>query len=343
MRWCCNKINSHMILFFKIFLDNLIFVRPLKFFLVQEKINNVKLTAAAHSATNILTSGKPFLVYGTAWKKEMTAQHVSDAIHAGFRFIDTACQPKHYNEAGVGHGWITAIQELGLKRSDIFLQTKYTSYSGQDPNNVPYDHNAPVEEQVKQSLAVSLKNLQTTYLDSLVMHSPMDTMENTLKVWKVMESFVDDGKVRQIGISNIYDSEKFKTLYSEARIKPWVVQNRFYAESNFDTDLRNFLKENGVKYQSFWTLTASRNALATAEVKELAQAKGLTPQTYMFAFLMSLGYITPLSGTTNKGHMAEDVAVMERMQGGEAIIADEKEQHLMAQLLGLPDAGSPDL
>jgi len=290
-----------------------------------------------------LTSGKPFLVYGTAWKKEMTAQYVSDAIHAGFRFIDTACQPKHYNEAGVGHGWITATQELGLKRSDIFLQTKYTSYAGQDPNNVPYDHHAPVEEQVKQSLAASLKNLQTTYLDSLVMHSPMDTMDDTLKVWKVMESFVDEGKVHQIGISNIYDSEKFQILYNEARIKPWVVQNRLYAESNFDTELRSFLKEHGVKYQSFWTLTANRNALATAEVKELAQAKGLTPQTYMFAFLMSLGYITPLSGTTNKGHMAEDVAVMERMQGGETIIADEKEQHLMAQLLGLPDAGFPDL
>mmetsp|Transcript_25110 Transcript_25110/g.38672 ORF Transcript_25110/g.38672 Transcript_25110/m.38672 type:complete len:316 (+) Transcript_25110:371-1318(+) len=305
-----------------------------------DHIGNVE---AAHLATTILMSGNPYLVYGTAWKNKRTAQYVSDAIHAGFRFIDTACQPKHYNEAGVGHGWITATQELGLKRSDIFLQTKYTSYAGQDPNNVPYDHHAPVEEQVKQSLAASLKNLQTTYLDSLVMHSPMDTMDDTLKVWKVMESFVDEGKVHQIGISNIYDSEKFQILYNEARIKPWVVQNRLYAESNFDTELRSFLKEHGVKYQSFWTLTANRNALATAEVKELAQAKGLTPQTYMFAFLMSLGYITPLSGTTNKGHMAEDVAVMERMQGGETIIADEKEQHLMAQLLGLPDAGFPDL
>jgi len=58
---------------------------------------------------------------------------------------------------------------------------------------------------------------------------------------------------------------------------------------------------------------------------------------------MSLGCMTPLSGTTNKGHMAEDVAVMERMQGGEAILADEKEQYLMAQLLGLPDVGLPDL
>lgn len=267
----------------------------------------------------------------------MTAQHVSDAIHTGFRFIDTACQPKHYNEAGVGDGWTVAAQELGLQRDDLFLQTKFTPYDGQDPNNVPYDHHAPLEDQVQQSLKVSLKNLHTTYLDSLVLHSPLGTMEDTLRVWRVMESFVDEGKVRRIGISNIYDFQQFTILYHEARIKPWVVQNRFRAETNWDTELRAFLKEKGVKYQSFWTLTANRDALAKNDVKELAERKNLTPQTYMFAFLMSLGYITPLSGTTSKLHMAQDVAVMERVQGGEEMFDSPEELRLMANLLGMPD------
>jgi aryl-alcohol dehydrogenase-like predicted oxidoreductase len=77
--------------------------------------------------------------------------------------------------------------------------------------------------------------------------------------------------------------------------------------------------------------------LALPEVQQLAEQKGLTPQTYMFAFLMSLGYVTPLSGTTNTKHMAEDVAVMERMQGGEQIFESEEELRHMAQLLGMPD------
>ena len=41
----------------------------------------------------------PKIIYGTAWKKERTAQLVEQAIVAGFRGIDTACQPKHYHEA----------------------------------------------------------------------------------------------------------------------------------------------------------------------------------------------------------------------------------------------------
>jgi len=79
---------------------------------------------------------------------------------------------------------------------------------------------------------------------------------------------------------------------------------QFYAESNFDTELRKFCKDKGIWYQSFWTLTANRRALASQEAKEMAEQKGLpSSQTLMFAFLMSLGYVTPLSGTTDPKHM----------------------------------------
>lgn len=42
----------------------------------------------------------PTMLYGTAWKKERTASYVVQAIKSGFKGIDVACQPKHYNEAG---------------------------------------------------------------------------------------------------------------------------------------------------------------------------------------------------------------------------------------------------
>jgi diketogulonate reductase-like aldo/keto reductase len=287
----------------------------------------------AHSAVHV--ANKPHLVYGTAWKKDETALYVSQAVKAGFRFIDTACQPKHYNEAGVGNGWTAAAQELGLTRADMWLQTKYTPYSGQDPNNVPYDPDSPIETQVRKSLEVSLKNLRTEYLDSWVIHSPFADFEETLRAWRAMEEAVDKGQVMQLGISNCYDMPTFRNLYFEAKHKPKVLQNRFYAESDFDTDLRRFCKEKGIKYQSFWTLTANRKALATPAARELAEAKGLTPQTYLYAFLMSLGYVTPLSGTTSLAHMAEDVAVMERIQGGDLTFSQEEQQRF-AKLLGMP-------
>ena len=202
---------------------------------------------------------------------------------------------------------------------------------------MPYDPNSNIEEQVQQSLKVSLENLHTDYLDSLVLHSPFESFEDTMKAWRTMESFVDAGKVRGLGISNCYDYDTFTTLYEMATHKPKVLQNRLYAECNFDTELRKFCKDSDIWYQSFWTLTANRQALATSAVEELAHSKNLSPQTLMFAFLMSLGYVTPLSGTTSKEHMAQDVAVMERIQGGEVFFEGEEELRNMAQLLGMPD------
>jgi len=254
----------------------------------------------------------------------------------GFRFIDTACQPKHYNEPDVGLGWSEAASELGLSRADIYLQTKFTSISGQDPNKIPYDQTQPIEEQVKRSLQVSLKNLRTDYLDALVLHSPFPSVANTMKAWRTMETFVDEGKVRLLGISNIYDFAELKNLYEHSRVKPSIVQNRFYDESNFDTEIRAFCKDKGILYQSFWTLSANRHALASPEVRKLAESKGLTPQTLMYAFMMTLGH-TPLDGTTNAEHMREDIALAARIKSGEKIFADEAELRKMAHILGMPD------
>lgn len=289
---------------------------------------------ASHFAESLVH--KPHLIYGTAWKKDDTAKYVEQAVKAGFRFIDTACQPKHYHEPGVGEGWTAAAQELGLKRSDLWLQTKFTSYGGQDPERCPYDPNDPIEVQIQTSLETSLKNLRTDYLDSWVMHSPYETMEDTMVAWRAMEKAVDDGKVRQLGMSNCYSLEVFEDLYEQARHKPAVLQNRFYEQSNFDTELREFCKEHGIRYQSFWTLGANRRALHQKVFEDIAASFNLTPETCMFAFLMSLGYIDPLSGTTSQLHMAEDVAVMERIQRGEVFFRDEKELRDMARIIGMP-------
>lgn len=286
------------------------------------------------SASRVISSGLPFLVYGTAWKKDDTERLVADAVRHGFRFIDTACQPKHYNEPGVGNGWTLAAKELGLQRTDLFLQTKYTSINGQDPKHIPYDPTQPLEDRVSQSLKVSLHNLQTTYLDSWVMHSPENTIEETMVAYRVMEQAVDDGKVLRLGISNCYDYNMFTSIYEQARIKPSVLQNRFYEDSDWDQRLRQFCKEHNIWYQSFWTLTANREALATQEVKDWASSKQLSPQTLLYAYLMSLGYGTPLDGTTSIKHMKEDQALVLRMQGGEKIFETDDDIRKFERLLG---------
>jgi hypothetical protein len=70
----------------------------------------------------------PRLVYGTAWKKGKTADLVYQALRAGFRGVDTAAQPRHYQEELVGDGIRRAIKDGIVERKDLFVGLHHTKF-----------------------------------------------------------------------------------------------------------------------------------------------------------------------------------------------------------------------
>jgi len=196
----------------------------------------------------------------------------------------------------------------GISRDSLFIQTKFTPYSGQDPNRCPYDPSVSLKEQVHQSFAQTLKNLKTNYVDSLVLHSPLDTHEQTMDVWSVFEEFYSQGKVKVLGISNLYSIKNLKRIWIDAKIKPSIIQNRFYSKTGYDQDIRQFCLDNYIWYQSFWTLTANPKTVKHPKVKAIAQKYQKTPEQIFFRFVMKLGII-PLSGTKTAEHMEQDLEV----------------------------------
>lgn len=259
----------------------------------------------------------PGIIYGTAWKKERTTDLVENAVRAGFRGIDTACQPKHYAESLVGEA-LARLADQGIGRESLFLQTKFTPLPGQDPHTVPYDRDAPVELQVAQSFAVSQENLRTDYVDSLVLHSPLEPHALLMDAWTAMEAIHDAGGARQLGISNCYEPGVLKELHAEARVKPAVVQNRFYQATAYDRELRHWCSEQGVVYQSFWTLTANPHLLGAEEVRSIAQKLGKTEPQIFFRYLSHRG-IVPLTGTCSTQHMNEDIGIFNFQLSAEEI------------------------
>ncbi len=246
----------------------------------------------------------PPLIYGTAWKKERTAELVQMAIKEGFRGIDTACQPKHYHEVGVGE----AIQ--GIKRDQLYIQTKFTPIGGQDPSTVPYDPDASIEEQVRQSVSVSLKNLRVDYIDGLLLHSPLPRHVETMEAWHALEELHKKGVIGRLGISNCYELSEFQRIYEEASIKPTILQNRFYARTDYDKALRSWIRERNVTYQSFWTLTANPHLLNDPLLIRLAKDKKVSEAQILFRFLTEQN-IVPLIGSCSDEHVKEDLAIFD--------------------------------
>jgi len=183
----------------------------------------------------------PALVYGTAWKKERSRDLVRQAILAGFRGVDTAAQPKHYQEDLVGLGIRDGMQTVGIERRDFYVQTKFTSVHGQAPTKTPYDPNSSITDQVHASVASSLEHLKPTtepsqepaYIDCLVLHSPFPSQHQREEAWRAMQSHVPHS-VRTLGISNVYLVPTLQALYGFATVKPVVVQNRFYRDTRYN-------------------------------------------------------------------------------------------------------------
>jgi len=320
-----NNLNILIIMFnLRLFLKKSLFSNSNNKLLIKDKKSLIHYSNKMDQSNNsdyklpphhlVKTNAKinmPRFIYGTAWKKDRTTSLVVQAVNAGFRAIDTANQRRHYYEEDVGKALeqLYADSNLSIKREDIFLQTKFTSPSGQDIATIPYDKSAPLSVQVTQSLEGSLKNLKTKYIDSLVLHSPMKNHKDTMIVWETLETFYDKKVIRQIGISNIYDVSSLRLIWNDSRVKPSVVQNHFASDTNHDKIIRQFCNENNIVYQSFWSLTANPHILKHATVKEIASKYGKTTEQVFFCFLIKIG-IAPLTGTTSVDHMQKDLEAL---------------------------------
>jgi len=240
------------------------------------------------------------IIYGTAWKKEQTAALVRLALGLGYRNFDTAGMAKHYHQAGVGEALRT------VERASVWIQTKYSPF--QRNGVAPYDEMAALGKQVDQSLSNSLADLQTSYVDSLLLHCPMQTMSDTLEVWRGMEAQVSAGRVLSIGISNMYSLDSFRILFEQANVKPSALQNRFYQDTGYDKELRAYCREKGVDYQSFWTLTANPHLLRHPAIVSCAREHNKTSEQVLFRYLTQVG-VVPLTGSQSPQHLSEDLSI----------------------------------
>ena len=251
----------------------------------------------------------PNMIYGTAWKKENTTNLVFEALKQGFKGIDTACQPKHYREDLVGLG-LQKAYEIGIKREDLFLQTKFTPIDGQDQSNMPYLANDEIEIQVEKSFETSKKNLKTDFLNAYILHSPVYPGSKLQRVWQKMEEFYDKKEVGALGISNCYDLDVLKYLFNNVKVKPSIVQNRFYAQSGYDKELRAFCKQNNITYESLWSLSANPDILISEVLQNLINKYQKSAAEIFYRFLNHID-IVPLNGTTSTKHMIEDLKIGE--------------------------------
>lgn len=161
---------------------------------------------------------------------------LASAIKLGYRLIDTAIY--YRNEAVIGK----AVKESNVPREDFFITTKIPEkkeFSGTD-------------ERVKKSINSSLKALDLKYIDLYLIHFPLASVDENLRVWRVLEDYVDQGLIKSIGVSN-FNSDQLKHLIDHANVKP--VLNQFLSSpSQHHQELIDFCKDHDIIPEAYQSL-----------------------------------------------------------------------------------------
>jgi alcohol dehydrogenase (NADP+) len=236
----------------------------------------------------------PALGFGTLISDAaLTITATRGALEAGFRHFD--CAERYRNEREVGEALQAGLAVEGIAREDIFVTTKLWNSNHRS-------------ERVEPAFEASLDRLRLKYLDLYLMHTPFafqpgdeqdprdqngkviyDQGVTLLDTWRAMESLVDHGKCRAIGLSDIRLSELLP-IYEAARVKPAVVQVEAHPYLP-ETEILEFCKEKGLVLLAFAPLGHGMKPgpLEDPVISAIAARVGKTPAQVLLAWAVQRG------------------------------------------------------
>lgn len=201
------------------------------------------------------------------------------ALEDGYRLIDTA--NAYVNEKAVGR----AMKKSGLKREEIFLETKLWPSFYEDDNAVDK----------------TLERLGTEYIDLLLIHQPAG---NYVAGYRQMEKAYKEGKVKAIGLSN-FNQAQIEEILGLCQVKPAVLQTEVHPYFQ-EQELKSFLSKEGMVIQAWYPLGHGDKALLEEPLfTELGKKYGKTNAQIILRWHIQDGNIV-IPGSKNPAHIKDN-------------------------------------
>ena len=240
------------------------------------------------------------------WKVPInaTAKMVATAIENNYALIDTAKQ--YGNERGVGQGIKDGLAATGKSRQDLFLTTKV--FNGDQGD---YDR-------VRQAVNQQLQDLQTDYVDLLLLHWPVFNHYNTS--WRALEDIYRDGQAKAIGVCN-FNVEHLTNLIDHATIKPMINQIEFNPRIH-QPDTVAFCQGQHIQLEA-WSPLGNGQLLDNPVINRIAKDKGKSPAQVVLRWEIQQGFIV-IPKSTHVTRMQENADIFDF-----TLDADEMEEIAM--------------
>ena len=236
----------------------------------------------------------PALGFGTLIADPLaTKQATKAALEAGFRHFD--CAERYRNEEAVGEAMQEVFKAGSIERKDVFVTTKLWNN-----NHRP--------ERVKPAFEASCRRLRLDHVDCYLTHTPFafqpgDEQEprdergqviydfgvTLVETWRALESLVDEGRCRAIGLSNV-NLAKLQEIVEAARIKPAVVEVESHPYLP-EWDLLEYCRWHGIVLLAFAALghAMEPRLLDDPVIVAIARRLGKTPAQVVLAWAIQRG------------------------------------------------------
>jgi diketogulonate reductase-like aldo/keto reductase len=234
--------------------------------------------------------------------QDVTATAVDAALRSGYRLIDTAAM--YDNEREVGDG----IRRSGVSRDEIFIETKIW------PSDYGY-------EETLHAFEKSAKKLGIEVIDLLLLHQPAtDRFEKTIKAYAALETLLEQGKVRAIGVSNFMPGTLAK-LMEHARVTPTVNQIELHPYSQ-QRDAQKTNKDLGILTQAWAPIGGNTfynnpsredgrpSVMLDPTLAEIGEAHGKSPAQVMIRWHLQQGR-SAIPKSTHEARIKENFDVFD--------------------------------
>lgn len=231
---------------------------------------------------------------------------ITSALNSGVRLIDTAYM--YNNEEEVGR----AIRDSGIPREEIFVITKI--YPSQFDNP-------------EEAIEMALDKLDIGYIDMMLLHHPGT---NDVNAYKIMEKYVQQGKIHSIGLSNWY-IEELEEFLPQVEITPALVQNEIHPYFQ-ELDVVPYIQSKGIVVQGWYPFGGrghTSELLKDKTIVEIANAHNVTSAQVILRWNLQRGVVV-IPGSSNPEHIKENTDIYdfeltdEEMQKLEELNRDEK-------------------
>lgn len=248
-----------------------------------------------NAPTVTLNSGyeMPILGLGTySLHGDTVKNSVRAALESGVRLIDTAYM--YGNEKEIGEAVREAIADGIIERKDLFVITKI--YPGEQFRNP------------EKAIQDALEKLDIGYIDMMLLHHPG---ANDVNAYKAMERFVEQGKIRSLGLSNWY-IEEIDGFIAQVNIMPALIQNEIHIYYQ-EQEVVPYMHDLGIVMQAWYPFGGrghTSEQFSDTTITAIAKAHNVTSAQVILRWHLQRGVVA-IPGSSNPSHIKENISVFD--------------------------------